>query len=246
VSLTGVGLLAVDSARTRAYLSAMLAADLAPAEVLLLAGGGGGEDVPYFDNRTPVVTHLHTHGIPCLSLGSSDPNAPEAVEAVRASRLSLLVYSGPPGVILGAEMLRAGKPLLHVHPGILPRYRGSTTIYYSLLAEGRCGATAFFLAPEIDAGPVIATALYPPPEDRRHIDRGYDPYIRSELLVRVLQTYRDGGSLEGRPQATEGPMMHYIIHPVLKHLAILGGGGFPVEPCGSRGARSEGERACES
>lgn len=211
--LDDVAFLAVDSPRARAYLEALRERDLLPAFAVLLAGeeDGGG---------TPIREMLAESGVAFADLPTEDVNAPEVVAAVAARREKIFLYAGPAGGILKEPFFETGKKFLHVHAGTLPDFRGSTTIYYQLLARGDCGATALFLERKIDAGPVLAERTFPPPEDGTTIDREYDPKIRAALLVEVLEKYRQTGRFEERPQESTGET-YYVVHPVLKHLAIL-------------------------
>lgn len=224
--LPGVGLLAVDSSRTRAYLAALHENDLIPAHAIFLTGGPNRPDldlppVPYFDNSVPAQDMLQEMGIATQVLDTSDVNSPEAVAAVRDSGADVLIYSGPGGAILRRDLFDTGKRFLHIHPGLVPHFRGSTTVYYSLLVEGTCGVSAMFLNEQIDQGPVLATRTFPPPADRTSIDHGYDPYIRSTLLVQVLQDFEARGEWRSLPQGQEAGETYFIMHPVLRHLAIL-------------------------
>jgi methionyl-tRNA formyltransferase len=132
-----------------------------------------------------------------------------------------VVFSGPGGAIVRAPLFATGKRFIHVHPGRLPEFRGSTTIYYGLLAEGRIEATALLLSEQIDAGPIIGRAMFDPPRDRTTIDATFDPNIRAALLVSVLREYARHGSFQETAQERGAGETFYIIHPVLKHLAIL-------------------------
>lgn len=222
--MSRVGMLAVDSSRTRAYLSAMSLQGLLPAHVVFLRSGGmsaAARPVPYFDNVTPALERIEALNIPCLIADTADVNSTDVIEAVRASPVDVFVYSGPSGAILRREILSTGKKFLHVHPGALPSFRGSTTVYYSLLVSGTCGASAIFLDEHIDAGPILATRNYPPPADRTLIDHGYDPYIRSDLLMWVLREYQTTGRFSAEPQPPNRGETYYIMHPVLRHIAIL-------------------------
>lgn len=225
MTLERVGLLAVDSSRTRAYLARLEPDDLVPGYMVFLAGAPGTTpptlpSVPYFDNTTPAVETIRRLGVPCRTLETLDVNAAEVVEAVRDAPVEVFVYSGPGGAILRADLLAAGKRFLHVHPGMLPRYRGSTTVYYSLLEEGSCGASALFLDERIDTGPLLAVRAYPAPEDRSTIDHGYDPHIRADLLARVLAGYRSSGAFSTASQPAGGET-YFVMHPVLRHVAVL-------------------------
>jgi methionyl-tRNA formyltransferase len=224
--LDRIGMLAVDSSRARAYVDAMAKASLLPEHAILIDSPTGARGktppVPYFDNETPVAERLRELGVPVREVAEESVNAPAVVEAVSEAPGEVLVYAGPGGQILRAELLDAGKRFLHVHSGLLPDFRGSTTIYYSLLERGDCGASALFLEASIDAGPVVATATYPAPEDRTTIDHGYDPFIRADLLLRVLGEYAVSGAFPEHRQPADRGETYYVMHPVLRHIAILG------------------------
>lgn len=227
MKLPAVGMMAIDSSRTRAYLGALIQRDLLPSHVIFLTGGPDAAKpsfppVSYFDNSTPALETVRAHELPCTVVDTGDVNSPEVVAAVKTCPVEVLIYSGPGGAILGSEILSRGKRFLHIHPGFLPSFRGSTTVYYSLLTTRECGVSALFLSEDIDTGPLLARATYPPPANRTTIDQGYDPYIRSDLLIRVLLHYEETGKFpEPQSQRADQGETFYIIHPVLKHIAIL-------------------------
>lgn len=222
--LSRVGMLVADTSRTRAYLGALERHNLLPCEIMYLSGVPSQqrfEAVPYFDNLTPARATIERIGLACRVVDCDDVNAPTVVEAVRQSAAEVFVYSGPPGAILGRTLLGSAKRFLHVHTGLLPQFRGSTTIYYSLLLEGLCAASALFLDARIDGGPLLAARTFPAPEDRTTMDYGYDPYIRSLLLVDVLRQHEATGEFRTTPQDDSEGETYYIMHPVLRHIAIL-------------------------
>ena len=231
--LSDVGLLVVDSMRTRAYLSALASQGLRPASAILFGHRGVADDgasTPrtrsvLFDQTTSTLESIRRAEIPHLVLAERDVNDPAVIAAVQASPVPVFVYAGPPGGILRQAILSTGKRFLHVHAGRLPRFRGSTTVYYSLLEEGDCGASALFLDRRIDGGDVLETKRYPAPHDRSTIDHEYDPSIRADLLVRVLARHAATGRWDAQPQAEDESRTYFIIHPVLKHLAILSAAG---------------------
>ncbi len=231
--LDDVVMIAAHSTRSQAYLQTLLAHNLAPAHVLLL----GEANPPSQDPPTPaqflngvllpdlhlsLETSLATAAIPSTLVDSRDINAPELRHHVQALAAKLIIFSGYGGQIVGAELIDLGIPLLHVHSGWLPDYRGSTTAYYSLLEEGRCAASALILDKQIDTGPVLARQHYPAPPLGTDIDRRYDTAIRADLLVQVLRAYQASGQLTVEMhQEVEHGNTYYVIHPVLKHLALL-------------------------
>ncbi len=240
MTLSDVGMLAVDSNRTRLYLLQMARQALLPAHVLLLgtpasetheqrAAAAAARPIP--DDVTaeirhylqaPVTTLLEELRVPFQCLERSDPNDETVVAAVASRSETVMVYAGPGGAILKRPLLATGCRFLHVHPGVLPAFRGSTTTYYSLIATGECGATALFLDEQIDTGPVVRSRRFPAPTDRTTIDLFYDPWIRSLLLIDVLREYAASAVFPEEPQAVSVGETYFVIHPVLKHIAILG------------------------
>ena len=163
------GLIAADTSRTRAYLTAMESRGLLPAWVLLLdadtpvampgqaaAGtstGSADADWPEanFDPVAPLIPWLERLNLPFAVSGSCNINDPGVVELIAQAAPEVLVYSGYGGALLRDAVLATGKSFLHVHGGYLPEFKGSTTNYFSLLAEGAIGASAIFLTQRLTA-----------------------------------------------------------------------------------------------
>ena len=143
-----------------------------------------------------------------------DINDPEVIAAVRDLPGQDVVYSGPGGAILGHDLLACGKRFLHAHPGTVPMYRGSTTIYYSMLVEKKIGVSVFVMNENIDGGDLLLQREFPvvPGADYDYV---VDPCVRAVTLLETLQTQP-----VPHPQPSGGTN-YYVIHPVLKHLAVL-------------------------
>lgn len=226
--LDDVCLLAADTGRARAYVDVAARAGLAFGSAILVGDGNAPSassrpaETPRFDNTTPLADALRRLNVPIDDLTGAGLNAPAVVQTLAARRRRTVIVAGPSGTIVSAQVLATGEQFLHAHPGRLPDYRGSTTPYYSLLAEGRIFVSVIALTPEIDEGPVLACHEFAPPADRTELDLAFDPWIRAEAMTRVLAT--PGGPGEPVAAPTAGSAMYYIIHPVLKHLAIMAGG----------------------
>ena len=240
--LSEVGLVAANTSRSRAYLAALERHSLLPTWTLLLDDGSTkkmpgqlnkrtSSDAPglwqnefwseaSFDPGAPLEPWLQRLGLNYEVADSRDINDPAVVNLIARSAPSVLIYSGYGGSLLGREVLSVGKHFLHVHGGFLPDYKGSTTNFYSLLAENALGASALFLTEDIDGGPILARQRFPPPKNRQDIDHRYDSAARAKVLIDVLDLFRQAG--EWNSANIHGGKTYYIIHPVLKHLAIIG------------------------
>lgn len=243
---TDIGMVASDTSRTRAYLAALERHDMLPSWVLLLDSdspqampGQVHHSAPRqtlpaavraqpcwseaeFDPTTPLRPWLDRLGMRYEVSDTRDINDPAVVEMIARSAPSVLIYSGYGGALLRKDVLATGKRFLHVHGGYLPDFKGSTTNYFSLLSEETLGASAIFLTAEIDSGPVLARRRFPPPPGRALIDHVYDSAARARVLIDTLQAYRRQGGWVFELPENSGGDTYYIIHPVLKHLAILG------------------------
>jgi methionyl-tRNA formyltransferase len=134
----------------------------------------------------------------------------------------LIIYSGYGSQLVGRRLLEKGIPFLHIHAGWLPEFRGSTTTYYHLLETERCGVSAILLANDIDTGPIIARKWFSKPPSGLNIDYLYDSAIRADLLADVLTYYGKNGRLpDAIEQNSEDGNTYYVIHPLLKHIAML-------------------------
>lgn len=237
-----VGLVAANTSRTRAYIAALERNSLLPAWTLLLDDGsqekvpGQFDDVPTlvesdfddgdcwsesdFDPTAPLEPWFERLGLDYVLSGSRDINSPSVVKLIAQSSPPVLIYSGYGGALLRDQILSCGKKFLHIHGGYLPDYKGSTTNYFSLLAENSLGASALFLSAEIDSGPILYRRRFPAPADRSMIDHRFDAAARARVLIDLLRGYHSTG--KWHLQDNLGGTTYYIIHPVLKHLAILG------------------------
>jgi len=233
MQLDRVVLLAAHTARSQAYVQALVANDLYPGQVILFGNDRPAEgernsrlaswqgvDLP--DLGESLLQSCKRAGIPVTSCPADDVNAEEIAHCILSFAPRLVIYSGVGGQIVSEHMLGLGPRFLHMHSGWLPRYRGSTTLYYALLEGELPGVTALFLDREIDTGPVVTKRHYPRPPLDIDLDRIYDPAIRADLLVRVMREYARSGVLPAvEHQNPDEGVTYHVIHPVLKHLAIL-------------------------
>ena len=233
------------SVRARAYLQRSLRAGHRPDLVVRL--GGDERDVASPDWRAPadhtfdphesLRTTIDRHALIERRLDDPDVNGPTLVETLRAADPELAVFTG--GGILRPATVEAARAWLHVHPGRLPDRRGSTCIHYGLLLDGAVEASAILMRAGLDAGPVLHSQRFTvrPEWTAAGLDEVDDAWIRSEVLLGALDRWPDGPTQE----QSGTPRTFYVIHPVLKHLALraaLGeaAGDGPVEEATDPGA----------
>ncbi len=237
VNLNNTILLAANTARTNAYAQA-----LKNAGIYLKAGiffdeksspklgyterpikGNWANPPVYLPDLSLAVTDS-VRGVcgELIKVNSGNVNNPLVKEAIKKVKPEMIIYSGYGSQIIGSHILSLCPEILHLHSGWLPEFRGSTTIYYHLLETGNCAVSALLLNESIDKGPILARGCYPRPPSGVDIDYLYDGAIRADMLVKVLSFYGENGVLPPlKEQSKNQGNAYYIIHPILKHIAIL-------------------------
>jgi methionyl-tRNA formyltransferase len=238
--LNDVGMVAGETYRSQYYLQYMLWHKIVPAHILILQSPESGR-LPgqadrcekdsaaksersdfIFDVDQTLYDTIQAYGIPYTSVNNPDINASDVIAAVCEMAQSVLIYSGYGGGILRKSILTSGKRFLHAHGGYLPDYKGSTTNYYSMIDENSCGVSTIFLSEAIDCGPILHRKKVPAPSDKTKVDYEFDSRLRAEVMVETLQMYYKTGTWPDTGINNHGGHTYYIIHPLLKHIAILG------------------------
>lgn len=232
--LDDVLLLAAPTSRSQAYLQALVAHDMLPGHVVLMGDQRPKPNpsrpvlepaivdllLPRLDE--PLLQTCATSGISHETCDARNVNDAAIADIIRSIQPRVVIYSGFGGQIVGEAILSLGPRFLHMHSGDIPTYRGSTTLYYALLNGDHPTVTALFLDPRIDTGPIVARRTYPKPPAGADIDHQYDSAIRADLLLRVMRTrLLANGMIDAQPQPQVEDPPYYVIHPVLKHLAVL-------------------------
>ncbi|MGE4426557.1 MAG: methionyl-tRNA formyltransferase [Solirubrobacteraceae bacterium] len=140
-----------------------------------------------------------------LGLPLTQPDRPEdeaeRIDGLAPDALVVCAY----GAIIREPLLSA-RPLLNVHPSLLPRWRGAAPVERAIMAgDGETGVSIMALVEELDAGPVYAQESEPiGPDDTygtlapRLVDLG------ARLLVATLEAgAAAAGGLAGLPSTPQ-------------------------------------------
>lgn len=237
MSSGGILFLAANTPRSQAYAQAFESHGIRLAQAILFDRSGATQPgkaalpkrhdiatvVPLPDPQIPLIQSLdnlarHIQHVEAESVNDFTIHA--AVREAVSAGVELVIYSGYGGQVIGRELLDPNPPFLHAHSGWLPDYRGSTTIYFSLLAGEGCGVSVIQMVPAIDKGPIVARRHYPAPPVGVDIDYFYDSAIRADIMSDVVAKWQNDGQLDHIPTVGDGAD-HYVVHPLLKHLALL-------------------------
>ena len=228
-----------NTSRSRCYFAEMIRQNLLPSYIIYLSGNQvyklGQANHSYdhnhdfnwpeanFDPNSNLEVSLKNLNIK-YSICHDDINSHSVAELISNSGLKTFVYSGFGGIIVKDLVLDLGVNLLHIHGGYLPDFKGSTTNYFSILSERTIGASAIFLTKDLDSGPLITKLKTSEPTHKVFLDHIYDSAVRARVLIAALKILKEKDFRVQSNDTVNEPSSnnyYYIIHPVLKHIAIM-------------------------
>lgn len=216
------GIILTPDSRSKAYLQKIISKGIKPKDIVFMHNHNKeikfnpeeiqkGKDYG-FDISKPISATLKENNLNYKEFNFVNINNKSIIDYIKKTDVMYYVFTG--GGILKKEILNCGKKFIHFHSGIVPQYRGSTCIYYSIIEHDTCGVTAFIMNEGLDTGDIIFQKEYPKP-NHIYLDEVYDSHIRSDTLLEIL----NNDKIITKEQNKQGNVF-FIIHPVLKHIAI--------------------------
>jgi len=152
--------------------------------------------------------------LPAQAHATREVNSQAAREFIAACRPDLIV-SAFFNQRIGAQIC-ALAPALNIHPSLLPAFRGVDPVFYARLAGAPLGVSVHRVAPELDAGELIAQQAVAIADDESVLAATCRLYeCGAQLLLSNLQTL---------PQPQRGPA-NYDSWPSPAQVAALRGKG---------------------
>ena len=221
------GIILTPDNRSKAYIQKLLSSHIFPDVIIFLNNNKpektySNEIIEIsrkngFDISKSVKNTLNENNLIYTEFDFIDINHPDLISFLKKNRKEYYIFTG--GGILKNEILNSGVKFVHLHPGLTPKYRGSTCFYYSIINEGYAGVTAFIMDEGLDTGDIIYQKTFEKPQ-HKFLDEIYDPYIRSETLVDIVSQNLLNKQNFKKQNIHEGET-YFIIHPVLKHIAVI-------------------------
>lgn len=131
-------------------------------------------------------------------IGTADVDA--AIDAVDPSVLALCAY----GAII-REPLLTKRPILNLHPSLLPRWRGAAPIERALMSgDQESGVSIIQLVEELDAGPVLDQQSIPIGASDNFQDLSAKLVALGAEMLAAGLAKAEAGNLAFTPQSAEG------------------------------------------
>ena len=166
---------------------------------------------------SPVKEVAIAAGIPVYQPETfKDPEVVEQLRALAPDVVAAVAY----GRILPQSVLEIpAKGCVNIHASLLPQYRGSAPYQWAVLdGQTETGVTAQFMAPKMDAGDVIDTAVTPIGPDETAgelLDRL--AVLGADLLSKTMGRLRDGevtATPQDESKVTFAPMLDKAMCPI--------------------------------
>ena len=146
---------------------------------------------------------------------SDNVNFTNIGKIVLTSKIDNFIFSGYPGEIVKNQIFLNKINLIHSHSGLIPKYMGSTTIYYSILNEKKIHCSTFVMNKDVDQGTILLIKRYNLP--RKYNVDNYDHIIRAKNLISLIN--QKNKKLILTKNNTKKYRFFYKAHPVLRNLA---------------------------
>ena len=161
--MSKIGIILTPDSRSKAYLQKIIKNNFLLDEIIFMNDKRNSPkyDIDlieqskknFFDVTTSVESTLKNNNLKYHEFNFVDINHQELISYLKKSTIDFYIFTG--GGILKNDILNSGVKFVHFHSGIVPLYRGSTTFYYSILNEKKCGVTAYVMDEHLDTGEVI-------------------------------------------------------------------------------------------
>ena len=114
-------------------------------------------------------------------------NSDELIKLINKHKIDYLLNSETPNR-LNSKILNSTKGIISIHPGILPNYRGCTSLEWSLNKNDPVAITAFLMNRKYDAGPIIKTLIlkFKKNEIKSYRDLRTKAYLNSFSLFKKI------------------------------------------------------------
>ena len=200
-------LILANTKRSKTYIKELIKHNLIPNEVIFFSNKNNYEILNLCKKCSSKYTLFKT----------KDINNKLLEKYIINSNNNNFIYSGYPGIVIKSKIIK--KNIIHVHPGDLYNFKGSTTIYYSLILKRVVTCSIIRLNKNIDQGRILYKKKFFPKKKitLRKLEQKYDDFVRIETLIEYLKNKK---KINFKTTKNLKKDHYYICHPFLRHLAI--------------------------
>ena len=203
------GLIISNTKRSKVYFTELLKNNLKPKLIILLIDK---------KNRNINFNLNKLKKFNFIQFKSNNIDDAKVANYLLRSKIKNFVYSGYPSKIIKNKFLLKNKNLIHSHPGKLPQYSGSTTLYYMLLNIQKIFCTTIILNQNLDRGKILLTKRYKIPRNQILIENKLDNLVRAKNIVLVIKNLEK--YLNKKKNIGKYFPPYYIAHPIIRQIVL--------------------------
>lgn len=151
-------------------------------------------------------------------INTNNVNDPAVDNAFNVKKTDINIVSTYAGEIVSNKNLLS-KKLLHCHAGNLPEFKGSTTIYYSLILKKNIYVSLFEMNNKIDSGKVLFKKKFSKPKKMINIEKNFDNEIRAKTLIDYLLNKKVVRNIKFA-KSKKNYLDYYIAHPIIRQIVL--------------------------
>lgn len=139
------------------------------------------------------------------------------INYLKSSKENYFFISPNQGEIIQNKQLLNQFKILHFHPGKLPKFKGSTILYYTKLLKKNYYCSCFRLGEKIDTGDIYFQKKF---KNIKFNEKNYDKidnFIRSKTFIAFLKNKKKKVKINTKKINVEN---YYIIHPLLRKISV--------------------------
>lgn len=148
-----------------------------------------------------------------ISCKTNDINSKIIYKRLNLLNSKLNLISTYPGeIVKNISLLK--KRLLHCHPGDLPKFKGSTTLYYSIILNKKICVTILEMKKKIDEGNIRYKKFFNYPKNFNDIEKNFDDKIRALTFIEYLKSKKTFM----KSYYKKNYLPYYIAHPIIRQI----------------------------
>lgn len=196
-----------NTLRSKIYLDFLIKKNLLPSKLIV------------FDNKKKffINKYLSKINLNIKFFNTKNINNKQLNNYIINLKQKYFLYSGYPGQIIKNKNLLSKKKILHAHSGKLPQFKGSTTMFYSILKLKKVYCSSIILNNRIDEGKILNIKQFKLNSNQFSKLEEYDAKIRILTLHDVLLNLNIKTLDNSITNKTYNN--YFIAHPIIRYLA---------------------------
>lgn len=208
IMINNFSIILSNNFRSKIYLEYLLKNKFLPSEIIFLHDG----------KKNLLYKLLKKIDIKIKKFHYSIIDNEKIIDYILNSKNIYFIYSGYSGYVIKNANLLSKKKILHAHPGKLPEYKGSTTIFYSILNFNKIYCSTMILNKKIDDGEKLNQLQFKLTcKNFKNFDF-FDARIRIITLVDALKKIQKNRKFNKRKK-NKTFNNYYVAHPIIRYLA---------------------------